>query len=474
MNLIGLSVLLSLLSVSAYGQMIRTRRATPLSVPEAIQALQNAPEYQKASARADLVDAIQAVIASQGSQVLDPIVSAVRDRYTTQDPLYIVNCILTLGEVKSRESTALLISVLSDTNTQYAYQAATALGEIWEGTPASAPEVKQVSPALLALLYSDLPPTVDYAPAIALIKINSLAVAEPTRLSSDELLSQVDKWVMSGPAALPATDQLPWQVLARLAVVGPDAVKRTAIQALRQKRDLGAVEPILVQLAAGTAGASAADFSQLLGELTGVPYPPAALPAGATSQETADAWRALWLDALKTKADARSVQYSWNVLENTLRFYAVGPQEGTAKKISEFYRVLLYQLSGPGAVPAGASAEAKSLLTAPLLVKEQMAQALTTMEGTPTDYEENIAISKIDQLLGEPSGTLVAQQFLARLIALARKEASPLRAQALGNILWRAAAAVPLDLNGVTLPERQQQLDKWVNDVRKTKPELGL
>ncbi len=248
-SLLGLSLLLTLLTATASAQMLRPRREAPLAVPDAINALKNAADYEKAGARADLVDAVNAVIATQGSQVLDPIVKTVQDRYTSDEPVYVVNCILTLGEVKSKESTNLLVGVLSDTNLEYAYQAAVALGNIWEGAPASAPEVKTVNSALLALLYSDLPPTIVYGPGAALIRINKLTIAEPTRLSADELRNQMDRWVTSSPATLPTLDQLPYQVLARLAVVGSDATRRSAIQAIRQQRALGAIDPILAQLA---------------------------------------------------------------------------------------------------------------------------------------------------------------------------------------------------------------------------------
>ena len=53
------------------------------------------------------------------------------------------------GEVKSKESTNLLIGVLSDTNLEYAYQAAVALGDIWEKSPATTPEVQTVNSAPL-------------------------------------------------------------------------------------------------------------------------------------------------------------------------------------------------------------------------------------------------------------------------------------------------------------------------------------
>ncbi len=472
-SLIGLSLFLALLSAAASAQMLRQPGAAPKTVPDAIKALKDAADYEKAGARANLVDAVNAVIATQGSQVLDPIVKTVQERLTSDDPIYAVNCILTLGEVKSKESTNLLVGVLSDTNLEYAYAAAVALGDIWEAAPASAPEVKTVNSALLALVYANLPPTVVYGPAAALVKINKLTIAEPTRLNADELRSQMDRWVTSSPATLPTLDQLPYQVLARLVAVGNDATKRSAIQALRQQRALGAIDPILAQLASGSAGAVAQDTGQLLGELSGVPYPPAGVAADATAQQKADAWRKLWLDALKSKTDARSAQYTWHVLENTLRFYAVGPDEATAQKVADLYHVLLWQVPGPEGVPAGASALAKKLLNDPLDVKKKMADAVVTLETSTDDYAKGLAISKVTELLSESSGQTVALQFLPRLVAAARKEPTQVSAVRLGNILWRVAA-VPLDLNGVTLEDRQKQLDKWVNDVHKTKPNLEV
>ncbi len=473
-SLIGMSLLLALLTATASAQMLRQPGSAPKTVPDAITALKEAPDFKKAGARADLVDAINAVIATQGNQVLDPIVKTVQDRLSSEEPIYVVNCILTLGEVKAKDSTNLLIGVLSDTNLEYAYQAAVALGDIWEKTPATTPQVKTVNSALLALLYADLPSTVVFGPGAALVKINQINVPDPTRLSADQLRGQIDRWVNSAPAALPSIDQLPYQALVRLLSVSSDATKRSAaLQALRQQRPLGAIDPILARLGSGSAGASAADMGQLLGELSGVPYPPAGLAAGATAHDTADAWRKAWLEALRTKTDARSVQYSWHALEDMLRFYAVNPDEATAQKISDLYDAMLWQVAGPASMPAGTSAFAKRLLAEPLKVKKKMADAVDTLETSTDDYTKGVAISTISVLLNEQSGPTVAIQFLPRLVAAARKEPSQVSAAALGDILWRVAA-VPLNLNGPTLADRQKQVDKWVGDVHKTKPDLKV
>ncbi len=472
-NLIGMSLLLALLTATASAQMLRQHRDTPLPVDQAIDQMKKAADYEMIGARMDLVDAINAVLASQGNQVLDPIVKTVQDRLNSEEPIYVVNCILTLGEVKSKESTNLLIGVLSDTNLEYAYQAAVALGDIWEKSPATTPEVQTVNSALLALVYADVPSTIVFGPAAALIKINQINVPDPTRLAADQLRLQIDRWVTSAPAALPSIDKLPYQALVRLVAVGTDATKRSAIQALRQQRALGAIDPVLAQLASGSAGAIAPDLGQLLGELSGVPYPPAGLAADATAHDTADAWRKAWLAALRTKTDDRSVQYSWHAMENMLRSYAVGPDEATAQKISDLYDTMLWQESGPESMPPGTSALAKKLLADPLKVKKQMADAVGTIETSTDDYAKGIAIGTITTLLNEDSGPTVALQFLPRLVAAARKEPTPVSASGLGNILWRVAA-VPLNLNGATLADRQEQLDKWVDAVHKTKPGLSV
>jgi hypothetical protein len=470
MSLLSLAMILPLLTTTAFGQLLRPKKSPPLSVPDAIKALQDAKEYDRSGARMDLVDAIQAVIGAQGAQVVEPVSAIVQNRYTAKDMDFVVNCILVLGDVKSKESTNLLISVLSDTNMEYAYQAAVALGDIWSGAPAGTAELPAVNAALLALADSDLPPAIVYGPGLAVIKINKLPVADPTKLSGDELLAQLDAWALSAPPdLLPAMDQRPWQVLLRLALGGSDP----AVQALKAKRELGVVEPILSRLAAGKAGNAAPQLTQLMGELSGVPYPPAGAAADATPKQLTDAWRKLWLNALKTKTDDKSVQCSWQALENALRFYTVAPDEATADKIAGYYGALLYQLPGPAGIPAGASPEARKLLAGTLAIKEQMAKAVATMEAPPTDFDKGDAVRKLDQLSGEPSGVTIARQFLPRIVAVARKEPNLKLASQLGDVLWRVAAW-PLTLNGATVQDREKQIDSWLGDVRKTKPELGL
>jgi len=472
-GLIGFFLLLHLLTATTLAQVLRARGAAPRTVPEAIQALRDAADHEKAAERVALVDAINAALPTQGPQILDPIIKAVQNRHGTDDPVFVVNCILTLGEVKARQASDTLVSVLSDTNMQYAYEAAVALGRIWQGA-ASAPEVTRVNAALLALAYSDLPPAVVYGPAVALININGLPVAEPTRMSSDELLAELDKWVMSGPSALPPVDQLPWQVLVRLVVAGDDTTRTAAVGALRQQRELGAVDPILKHLSTGASGPAAQQMAQILGELTGVPYP-ADAASGATPQERADNWRGQWLTVLKTKTDQKSVNYAWQAMERALRFYAVSPDEATAKRISEYRNTLLYQLQGPEAIPAGASPEARTLLSDALRVKAEMSEAIATLEKPPVegDFERGQALNAMERLMNQPSGVTVARQFLSRLIAVTRAEPSGMFAARLGNTLWRISA-VPLQLDGPTLEARQQQVDDWLDTVRRTRPQLGL
>ena len=231
MSLLSLALILPLLTATSFGQLVRPHKNPPMAVQDAFKALQDAKEYDRSGARMDLVDAINAVIGTGGAQVVEPVAAAVQNRFTAPDPDFVVNCILTLGEVKSKESSNLLVTVLSDTNMEYAFQAAVALGKIWDGTPAGTPELVPVNAALLALADSDLPSAIVYGPGVALVQINKLSIPEPTKLTSDDLLAQLDAWVISAPPALPAMDQLPWQVLARLAFVGSDTVKATAVQA---------------------------------------------------------------------------------------------------------------------------------------------------------------------------------------------------------------------------------------------------
>ncbi len=436
---------------------------TAESVRRAMEALEKAPKYERAGKRADVVNA--------GQVAISPLIDVVRGHGEAKDVNYMGHCILALGELKAREATDVLIDALGSSSLQLAYWSATALGQMWEGLGASEPQARQVNAALLAVLYSQVPDTFVYGPGLALVKINGIPAARPESMAADELRGAIDAWLAGNTGSVPPADQQPWQLNLRTVLATQDeATRQNALQALREKRDLGPVEPMLDALA-NEQGASAPvrqALGQLLGELTGVAFPPD-IPGGAgdTASEV-QVWRLQWFAELARHAEPRYVAYSWRELEISLRQYAADPGDTTAGRIAYFRAALIHQVPDPDAIPTIATPKAKELLTDPLTTKKKIADAIAGLEKNPDDAEKTSHLRLIEEELDDAKKAKyardVAALFLPRLAKLAREEKNSAVATTCGNILGRVSM-YPCPLDHPQLDVRQARLDEWLQNT---------
>jgi len=312
---------------------------TTKSPRELLEDMRKAPSYERPEVR-------QALVAADG-EAASLLVAELEKGDQTADANFIANCIIALGDLKAQQATDALLAALESPNMQIAYLAAKALGNIWEGQGSADPTVKRVNAALLALLYSDIPPVGVYGPGLALVRINNIAVRRPENLTPEELVSNIETWANGNSDALPPVDQQPWQLNLHTVLTTRDAaVRQAAFQALRQKRALEAIEPALEALA-GNADADVRNaLGSLLTELTGVPFPPQGQSASDPAEEVAQ-WRELWLNELKQRTEQRFIDLAWSELDKKLRLYYDSPSDEAAKAVRDYRNVLIFQLSGP-------------------------------------------------------------------------------------------------------------------------------
>jgi hypothetical protein len=434
--------------------------APPGDAAAALTALKQAAEYERGAKRA-------AVVAS-GNEAVAPLIAAVEELPATADTSYVGNCIIALGELKAQEATDALITALDSGKMQIVYWAAMALANIWEGKGATNEQARPVNAALLGAVCSDVPPIDTLGPALALVKINGMPIVRPESLEPEKLADQVGEWFNANPAALPPADQRPWPVNLYVVLTSADeAARQGALQALRQSGDLGPIEQILGVLSVeGSADESVrSSLTQLLNDLTGVPFPPAGADAAAAPAGLVVAWKWQWFAKLSRQTDKKYVLYSWRQLEDSLRFYAESPSDDTAGSV-RFYRLaLLYQLGDPSAIPVGGSTQAKNLLTKPLTTKRRIADALAVLEGTPSSFDKSTQLGIIEDETNGKAGKEVCVLFLGRLARLAANEANLNFAQQLGRILSQVSA-IPCDLERSTIERRRDMLTEWENRVR--------
>jgi len=433
------------------------------SVRRAMEALQKAPRYERTEKRSELVKA--------GQLAITPLIEVVKGREDAEDANYVGHCVLALGELKAREATDLLIGALGTSNVQLAYWSATALGQIWEGLGASEPQARQVNAALLAALYSDMPDAFAYGPGLALIKINNIGATRPESMAPEELRTAVDAWLAGNMGSLPPADRQPWQLNLRAVLTSRDeATRQDALQALRQKRELGPVEPMLEILEDEQSGSAPVRqaLGQLLGELTGVPFPPDVQDSAPDAASQVREWRREWLAELTKHTEPRYVAYCWRELENSLREYAADPGETTARPIVYYRTALLHQVPDAEAIPATASPKAKELLTDPLKTKKKIADAVVGLEGNPADYEKRPLLDVIKEELRDEEKAKyardVAAMFLPRLARLAREERNANVADTYGDLL-SMISRIPPGLDHPQLDVRQARLDQWLQNA---------
>jgi hypothetical protein len=426
----------------------------------ALEALKSAPSQDRPAKRAALV--------ALGSAAVDPLVAVVTKHREASDTNCIGHCLIALGELKAEEATSALMDVLQSHYMQFAYEAASALGSIWQGKGSSGEQAKLVNAALLGMLHSDVPDAALYGPGLALVKINDIPIQRPEGKTEQELAQAVDDWFAQNPDALPSPDKRPWQ-LNLLTVLNSDdyGVRQVALDALRQSGQLGPVEPMLSVLAEEGSATEAAreELAGLLGELTGIPFPP---PSENPEADPVVAWRWLWFAALSKETDERHVAYAWGQLEASLRGYFEDPNDDAAGPVKFFRAVLIYQLADPSAIPAGATPRARDLLSKPLGIKKRLADAVAVLESKPGGFEKATQLDIIQTEIGRSKAAReVGLLFLSRLSGLAREEADAQAAKQMGAILSKLSG-IPCDLERSTLEKRREVLDKWEETVRRT------
>jgi len=434
---------------------------TASDVRRAIQRLKDAPRYERSKERSELVKLGQAAV--------DQLIEAVKTYRDEKDTNFIGQCILALGELKDQKATDALLDVLNSGNMMLWYWSNKALGEIWAGHGGSGAEAQKVNAALLSALYSDVPDVAVYGPALALVKINNIPIKRPEDKTADQLRDAIGQWMQANASALPPADQQPWQLNVRTALSATDdATRQQAIAALRQKRELGPIEPLLEAL--GKKGALPsrvrAELGQLLGELTGVPFPPASSDSPADEAAQVEQWRAQWLDVLKTHSEPRYVDYSWRGLEASLRRYRVDPNEAMAQRVKYFRTALLHQLPDPDAIPATASAKARELMTAPLEIKKVIQDAMAVLESGSDAFEKQARLRVIEDELKKKYAKEVGAIFLDRLAKVAYNEQNQRVASQLGRILTKLSG-VPCELDNPNQDFRRARLDTWVDEARR-------
>ncbi len=433
--------------------------------------MRKASDSERGARRKELVAAIQEASPEAASRMLEDLVKAVENRHETQDANFVLNCILALGELKTRDATNVLLAATQEPDIQIAYAAATALGKMWEGAPSGSERLPQINEVLLARSYAQVPGLLAYGCKLAFARINGLGSARaPQSFPPERLAELVDQWVLQKPDALPAPANQPWEILLRRAVITEDpSVREEVLQALLQKRDLGPVEAILGLLDDQAVSEDLRDeLADLLGELTGVPFPPQT-PEDNSAQRLAAVWRDQWYSELKSRREEKYADYAWAEMERTLARYVYSPSEELSERLQSLRRVLISQLSGPEETPATASSRARALMTPVLKSKKIVAEALGTIQSEEaTDYDKARQLERLQEEISKPHGRAVGLELLQPLAQAAADSTNLMFATRLGNVLWYVSE-IPLELEHPSEETRREKLSQWAERIRQQK-----
>ncbi len=425
------------------------------SVRAALEAMRDAPKHERAEKRQQLVQL--------GAGAVDALIAQVQKHKEAADLNFAANCIMALGELKARPATDALLGVLDGGNPMLKYLACSALGEIWAAGNDQDETARRVTARLVATLQNVVAPAAVYGPALAIIQVNDAPIQKPRAMQPEELAGQVLDWVARNPDALPPPAEQPWQLNLRAALTNEDAGRRQAhLQALRQKRPLGLVEPVLAMLAETNSVPQdlRAELGNILGEVSGIPFPPQGLAADATIAEQTYTWRWSWLAKLTEANEGRYVEYAWGEFEGALRAYEVSPSEEAAAQVRYYRTIVLNQLSGPGALPAGASAKATELTRRPLEIKQRIAEAVRVLEEATGDFQKATQLKRISEEADKEFGQEVGRMFLGRIAAKASEERNLNIARQMGTVLSKISG-IPCDLGYSDIAKRRDQLAKW-------------
>ncbi|MFO8006484.1 MAG: hypothetical protein R6V05_01980 [Candidatus Brocadiia bacterium] len=428
---------------------------------ELLSAIEQAPEFERGEERERLVEAAQEASTQRTAAIVQALIQQVENRGQTDDVNYIGHCVLALEELRAQEATDVLLDVLEDPSLPISYLAARALGTIYQGRGDSAEQAEQVNLALLAIAYSGAPQPLPYGAGIALSRVNGLTGAEPPQaLGRAAMQRRLDEWLAAGNQ-LPPLSRMPWPVVLHVAVTGNPDPRRNALQILRQRRELEPVGRIIELLAEGELDAGAEEaLGELLGELTGVPYPP-----NSASEEPTAEWREQWHRRLSGQSDARHVAYAWRQLELAVADYLADPSDRKSEIVAGLRTVLLDQLEDPGEIPPNATAQARKLLKPPLESKRTVSDAVAVLGAEDaTDFDKSKAVQSIQTELRKDHGKEVVRLFLEPLAQTAAREQNRMFAADLASVLWQLTG-IPLDLDEDSIETRQQRLLQWATTL---------
>ncbi len=432
-------------------------------VQEALDGLMAASPQEQRTATDKVVALSDAAVA--------PLTAEVAQFRQAEDKSYIGLCVVALGELKSESPTDDLVKVLLGTDQRLSYLAAQALGSIWEGKGPGEPKAKLVNAALMGAIYARAVSTYTMGPSLAFVKVNSIPLPRTVGgrrvltfkgLDPQEIITIAEGWLTANPGALADVDQQPWGLNLHMALAGTDAAARSsAIQALRRKRELAPVELLLAALAAEDETSS--DLADLLGDLTGIPFPPVTADAATlTAQELADYWKRQWLADLSGRTDQKRLDYALSELENALLGLHDNPSDAVAAKVSDYRMVVLRQFPDADAIPGGASAGVKDLLDEPLEIKQEIDAALGDLEGGKLrDYKKRTLLQLIEQKTKDELGREVGLLFLGRLAEIARTEPTQGVASKIGEVLSHISG-IPCQLNSNRPETRLARLEQWI------------
>jgi hypothetical protein len=447
---------------------LQGQEAEPL--PPLLADLKAAADFERAAKRTAVVKAVEDPAVPAGQALRQALVAQAATWRRTDDRNFVGHCFIALGELRAQEATSVLLEALESPVPVDVYLASQALGRIWAGKDATSDQARQVILGLLVSLYSMEAGPASYGPGVAVGLVTGLATAEQLHdARPEEILAQADAWVDANPAVLPPVAQRPWQMLLRAALTGSAAARTEAVQAMRQQRNLAPVESLLEAQAGSAVPAGAKqELAELLGELTGIAFPPQGVEDDPKRQVAA--WHDAWHAALATRQDQRLTDYVWQEIERSLRRYHVKPSDVLSGHLAGLRSAVIRRANGPGDIPAEASSGAVRLTQAPLAAKEAMAGALGVLgDESATDFDKVDALGVLQEQVNQPYGPEVGQLFVRELAHAAYREANHMFQIDLGFVLGQITG-IPLDLSEPAAPaKRKEKLAEWARTIAEKK-----
>jgi len=404
------------------------------------------------------------------------------------DSNYVANCALALSELtglstedRSSASQA-LIAALEAPSVQVRYAAATALKELWKkGAAAGEREtIRKVNAALVAALFEATTPAEVYGPGLALFEINGIRLSaastgmqRPASLSPQELKETVARWASDNPQLLPPMEEQPWPLLlATVRLAGTGAARAQARRLLIRRRPLNAVDALIRYLAApGLSEAMWKELGDILSEISGVPFPPA---AATTDREALVAlWMKQWDEHLKTQKDEAHRLYSWQRFERAVAASSIEPTDEMLTRLRQLRQIIIWQFDGPDKIPQDASPTAKEMVSEVLQAKARFLAALSGLKQATEHGQKLGYVKKLQEVAQGPDGKIIVRQSLGEFVGILRAEE---RLQVLNTLaaLLTKATGVPLQFPpGQSAEERRNMVDEWLKKVQQYEAATG-